>query len=511
LRPPARDEALRSFSTAVALQPQSAAAHFNLGHVLAQQGRLAEAAAALQRATQLQPDYAQAHAYLGAVLVQHEKLDESYAALQQALALQPDLGQAYDTLGFVLRKMGQPQEALAAHRKAVECQPRSAMFHNHVGALLRERNDLDGAIAAYRQALDADPNHVPALSNLGKTLLDQGKLEEALTTLRRAVAADPEHAGAHARLGLALTKQGRLEEAVACYRKALQLKPDEDSAHNNLGVTLQALGDLDGALAAYRAAVQHYPDHALSHWNLGLMLRRHGELTEALAHLKKAVQLGVERPPWQINATQRVKETERLVELEKQLPAILSGQVMFTQATEWLECAQLCHFKKHYAAAARFYQKAFSLLPKVNDFQRFAAASSAARAGCGEGVDTVGSDRQERTEWRLSALAWLRAILDRQEKRLQTEPPEKQKSIRNALRGWQRDWNFACVRAPARLAQLPEMERAAWGQFWAKVDELVGPLDFSGEDDRVHEQLVVRVESASSRRPCRAGVEEYGG
>src|SRR6202011_2495913 len=59
-----RPDAADILAHAVALRPDVAEAHNDLGVVLGARGRLAEAATAFQRAAALRPDYAEAHANL---------------------------------------------------------------------------------------------------------------------------------------------------------------------------------------------------------------------------------------------------------------------------------------------------------------------------------------------------------------------------------------------------------------------------------------------------------------
>jgi len=40
------------------------------------------------------------------------------------------------------------------------------------------------------------------------------------------------------------------------------------------------------------------------------------------------------------------------------------------------------------------------------------------------------------------------------------------------MQHWLQDADFAGVRSPQALAQLPEAERSAWQRLWAEVEEL---------------------------------------
>src|SRR5262249_59892171 len=73
-----------------------------LGAALQEQGKLGEAAAQCQRALALKPDFAAAHNNLGFALQRQGKLSEAVAQYQRALALKPDYAEAHSSLLFCL-------------------------------------------------------------------------------------------------------------------------------------------------------------------------------------------------------------------------------------------------------------------------------------------------------------------------------------------------------------------------------------------------------------------------
>src|SRR5206468_2126751 len=133
----------------------------------------------------------------------------------------------------------------------------------------------------------------------------------------------PNLARAHYNLGSALRAKGDLPGALAAYRKAIALKPDYLEAHYNLGNALLDRGDLPGAVAAYQKAIALKPDAAESHCNLGHALREQGEFRKALMALRRGHELGSRRRDWRYPSAQWVRQCERLVELDEQLPAFL--------------------------------------------------------------------------------------------------------------------------------------------------------------------------------------------
>src|SRR5262249_7137003 len=126
-------------------------------------------------------------------------------------------------------------------------------------------------------------------------------------------------------------------------------------------------------------------------------------------------ELGSQNPPSPYPSAQWVRDCERLLALDRQLPGLLDGQAKPASAAAQIEFGQLCALKKLYVAAARFHRDAFTAEPqraeKVPSGVRYYAACAAALAGCGRGKDADQLDDKARSQWRQQALTWLRADL----------------------------------------------------------------------------------------------------
>jgi hypothetical protein len=290
---------------------------------------------------------------------------------------------------------------------------------------------------------------------------------------------NPSFAEAQTSLGNVLCDQGKHDEAAAAYRAAIRLKPDYADAHNNLGAALAGQGNLEEAAAEYREAIRLKPDYAKAHVNLGLALQAEGQLDDALASLKKGHELGSSRPGWSIPSARLVRECERLVALERRLPAVLRGEDRPADADEGIGFARLCQLKSKqlFAASARFYDAAFAERPglaeDLKQGHRYNAACAAARAASGQGKDDPPPDEADRDRWRRKALDWLGADLKLRSGQLDTGTGAARAEVAQKLRHWKGDPDLAGVRDPEELAKLPEAERAEWQALWADVDRLL--------------------------------------
>jgi tetratricopeptide (TPR) repeat protein len=503
-------EAVGEFREVVRLQPNSPDAHNNLGAALVAQGKLPEAEAAYREALRLDPDYPETHYNLGNALKDQGKPPEAVAAYREALRLKPDYPEAHTNLGLALQAQGKLPEAIAEYREALRLNPDLAEAHIGLGNALKTQGKLAEAMAEYREALRLAPNLPRAHLSLGIALFVQRKWSEAEAEFRSALRLKPGYVEAHYNLGLALQAQGRLPEAEASFRAALHLRPAYPAAHNYLAITLADQGKLPEAIAEYREALRLRPDHAETHFNLGRALAAQGKLPEAVAEFREAQrlqpdhpepccklgevltrlgqfqpaldayrrghELGQKQPGWRYPSDRWVREAERLVELDAQLPALLHGDRQPKDAAEQIELAGLCEKKRLPAAAVRFYAGAFAASPKLADDldrqPRYDAACCASLAGSGHGADDPKPDSRERARLRGQARAWLAADLRALTALLERKNPQITTAVGQRLRNWQQDADLSGMRHPWALWRLPADERQAWRQFWADVADL---------------------------------------
>ncbi len=219
---------LTLFGHAVAVTRDNFVAHYALGHALAAEGRMSEAAAQYEIGRAIRP------------------------------------APAENTMGTMLAAEGHLDEAVAHFREAVKSDPRYADAHNNLGVVLLRQGKVAEARRAYETALRYRPRHAGALFNLARLAAAEGHADEALALLAGALAANPDLDGAYYSRANVLAAAGRFPEAEADYRRALRLRPANADAHNNLGRVLALQGRRAEAMTEYDAALALVPGHALA-------------------------------------------------------------------------------------------------------------------------------------------------------------------------------------------------------------------------------------------------------
>jgi tetratricopeptide (TPR) repeat protein len=186
---------------AIKFDPSNPAVLYELGSLLRNLRRDAEALELFLRYAQLVPDDYQGLGQIGSCMSDLGRYTEAEAYLRRALDLADDAITHYD-LGFVLTRMGRMTEAVREYERAIE---------------------LDGT-------------NVKARTNLAVNLVNLGQLDRASRELRHVLAIDPGNAGAHTNLGLVLAQQGQVERAIGEFREALRIDPQQVQARAALDV-----------------------------------------------------------------------------------------------------------------------------------------------------------------------------------------------------------------------------------------------------------------------------------
>ncbi len=352
------------------------------------------------------------------------------------------------------------------------------LAHAHPGIVLAEAGRLDAAIDHYQTALNINPNLTGTHTNLGIALRARGRPDEAISHFREALRIDPRHAPAHNDLGLTLAGKGQLDEAISHFEQALKVSPQLAATHFNLGLALKKSGRLDQAIRSFQQAVRLAPRFAQAHGALGEALLTVGRFGEAQAATRRCLDLLPPGHPLRAGTTQQQQLCDYLLALESRLPAVLQGKDRPANATERLQFANICTFRKRYAATAQLRLEAFTATPQLADDldagHRYNAACTAALAGCGRGADASKLGQAERERWRKQARQWLAADLAAWTRKVESGPAATRALARRQLLHWRSDPDLVGLREPGALEAMSSDERKECVALWKVVAVVLG-------------------------------------
>jgi tetratricopeptide (TPR) repeat protein/serine/threonine protein kinase len=365
--------------------------NYNLATVLHGSGELDDAIRYYTAAASLRPDTSVVYTSLGPALAAKGKYREGIALLRRALAKEPNLVAAHNNLANVLAEMGDLPGALFHLRRAIELNPENPTLYLNLGATLSDQAGLDeavaalsppaggwagvsfhlahldAALAAQTKAVKLLPGNTAAHYNRGLLLADLGKYAEAAADLRKAAEGDPAFARVHFHLGLALEKQNKLDEAEAAFVRAVaaRARPGASNLFRQAGHQMLArarplkpavaylalarvrckLGRLPGAedacaksvAAAREEAAARYDIHAqhdlaLAQELLGRILAEKRNYAGAEAALREALVAWAQAGRMKPNDDQALTIRHNLAQTHHYLGRALAGQEKYAEA-----------------------------------------------------------------------------------------------------------------------------------------------------------------------------------
>ncbi|MGD1031913.1 MAG: tetratricopeptide repeat protein [Opitutaceae bacterium] len=284
-------EALPHFREAIRLRPDYPEAQNNVGAALFKMGRPADAIPYYREALRLFGRYIDARCNLGIALAACGRFPEAIEEYAQVLRQNPDFPGAHGFLGISLFEAGRIPQAIEQYGLALMLTPEDPDVLYNLGIALAKEGETDKAIAAYEKAIRFAPANAEAHNNLGGCLLQENKAAEAAVEFRSAIRAKPGYPEAHDNLGQALKLMGKKDEAVEEYRTAAQLAPNNRTFHFDLANGLVAQGKWPDAFAEFQQVVRLDPGYAEGHNNLGALYCLAGRFPEAIAELTEAIRL----------------------------------------------------------------------------------------------------------------------------------------------------------------------------------------------------------------------------
>ena len=197
--------AIESFSRAIAIDPNFAAAYTGLAQAQLQSAALEgkydpltlpHAATLVDKALALDGSLGEAYV-MRAQLEAERDAAGAEADFRKGLALSPSFGAGYATFAETLSGWNRPEEALQMIDRAILVDPLAPRHYYLKGLLLSFREDaasMNEAEALMLRVLEIDPNFSPALTRLaGWRWEEHGQTAEAIKLIERALLLDPDH------------------------------------------------------------------------------------------------------------------------------------------------------------------------------------------------------------------------------------------------------------------------------------------------------------------------------
>jgi Flp pilus assembly protein TadD len=204
-------EAEKIYRQVLVRQPSHPDALQLLGVCYGQSGQPEKAVALISRALAIRPDVAEFHGNLGEFLRALGRIPESIASFERAIALNGSDPVIRNNFGVSLAEARQGEAAIAQFRRAIELKGDYPDPHSNMGAVLNAMDRPDEALAEIQTALAMNPQLTGAYINLGDVQFSKGEFSQAISTLSQALSFNPDDAKVHANLALVYLVTGDFE------------------------------------------------------------------------------------------------------------------------------------------------------------------------------------------------------------------------------------------------------------------------------------------------------------
>ena len=320
-------EAVPILEHALALEPKSIAARYQLALVLQRSNRVQDAIELLKKVVEAEPKNSEALTNLGMALAQVHNATDGIPYLKRSVALNPKNATAHQDLAAAYLQIDQVDDAIVELKEAIELSPDLAQLHYDLGTAYKLQDDAVDAIPELQKAEKLNPLGYEPAYVLGLLYMQVARYPEAAQQLETSLKLHPQNGDGWATLGSVYNRLDRLPEAAAALREAIKQMPDQSDSHlilasvlvkqsdtagaaqerkiaadlmrrhmnlqraevaTNSGKSQLASGNLDDAIIQFRDALSFDPDYAEAHLKLAEALEKQGKMAEAASERARA-------------------------------------------------------------------------------------------------------------------------------------------------------------------------------------------------------------------------------
>jgi tetratricopeptide (TPR) repeat protein len=259
-----------------------------LGMARRRAGDAAGAVQVLQPLAAAQPNWAAAHYERGLALGDDGQPQAALAALQRCVALKPDMPDAWRAIGDHLIVSGDAAGADAAYARHIKASTRDPRLLIAASAL------IDGRIAEAEHLLRAHlkehATDVVALRMLAEVAARLGRNASAEILLERCLELAPSFAPARHQYAIVLQRQNKAAAALKQIDQLEKLDPYNTAYRNLKAVTLVKIGEYRESIEIYAEVLETHPEHPRLWLSYGHALATAGREQECIDAYRKSIQ-----------------------------------------------------------------------------------------------------------------------------------------------------------------------------------------------------------------------------
>ncbi|HEY6263375.1 MAG TPA: tetratricopeptide repeat protein [Candidatus Acidoferrum sp.] len=273
--------------------------HFKAAQLAQQDKDYATAEREYHAVLALAPDFAEVHMNLGLVFQLQDRVSEAMAEFRRALKIKPGLAGANFFLGVDYCKLGEGAKAIPYLKAALKAEPGRPDTWLWLAAAEEMTGQLKADVATLHRALELRPNDVDVLYLLGSAYERLGKQEVA--HLEKVA---PGSSRSEQLLAESYAASNEWPSAVIHFQNALGAAPDRPGLHAELGEVLLRAGKVNHSLREFDEELRRNPG------NLRALVRR-GEARLIQGNVDTALQ------DWETALAKDAEQVERILGLRE--------------------------------------------------------------------------------------------------------------------------------------------------------------------------------------------------
>ncbi len=273
---------------ALALSPDDAVWHCNVGDALGRLDRNDEAEVHFLRAISCDPKYSRAYEKLADLRFFAGKSDAAFAILKRCIEADPKKASAYSLLSMRLREDNRYAEALDVVMQGIAVLPKDPTLWVRAAECHVEMEDYVAAERCCRSALSWVPQFALGRRYLSVVLSWQMRHQESLQEAEAAVALDASRVASVVNVADALLYADQADRALAYIESAIERSPEVVDYWYNLSVMALAVGNVARMDEAVDQIVK-YDGDVPSAWIMLLWLGWAAEDCEKLERARTAL------------------------------------------------------------------------------------------------------------------------------------------------------------------------------------------------------------------------------
>lgn len=237
-----------------------------------------------------------AHNNLGVILFEKGKIAEAVFHFNKSIHIEPDYIDAYINLGNAYAKQGESGKAFDNFNKAITLNPdhlNNFDAYNNRGIAYARQGKYDNAINDFNKSISLKSDYASSYYNRGVAYANVGQYQQAINDYNKSIAFKPYYADAFYNRGVAYTYEGQYQNAIDDYDKAIRLKPDYADAYYNRGINQYLLGRNELAIRDFSRTINLKKDDADAYNSRAIVYLNQGNRKLGCSDAQKACTMNV--------------------------------------------------------------------------------------------------------------------------------------------------------------------------------------------------------------------------